>query len=887
MEGEETGELTYGDIIVLEKDGSLGPRFPFTGTAVFGRGEQCDVRIKLPYISRTHAMLSTDENGEVMLENLTKKSESTLINGEPLDTRIALKNKDVFTCGDRRFQFEYSDICLKKTSDCLSGKKVKKANKKTATPKAALGVNNTVTNTAIDEIFKVVPQKSLATPIRKEIQRRNQMNAAQKSLPVGEVGNSGSNKDQIPLKKEVVVSQFAAKKTSINTPLRKSIEARKMDICDKPAAALSTPIRKEIQSRKVATSKNVSTLEKGIKKTLPTPLRNDITQRTTSVVKQKHSMPTPLKKSIAAADTGALNRLLKKPINTPTRHGINSHTASSLNHVATPDAKTKPTADFSKLPKSAAKFFAKQARNTEDSAGKKFVEDERTLLEREMQHSGLNPERYQDWSIDELEQRVRSICMKDDLVEALDDEEQCIDYDEHEVDSEDTFLSRLEAAATPLMEKYKGTHLEFQTPGTTPERNYEDYHVHWSYDEYGNREVANYEDHLCAHFKNAAEIEEEALTEEESPIEKMDEPVEQQIDNESMENEVDEEAIDVEQSIQEIAIPEEVEEAIDVELSIKEIATPDEVEEAIDVELSIKEIATPDEVEEAIDVELSIEEIATPDEEEVMDADEEYVSITPGPARRKSLRIATISKSTAKSAGKKSVKKAAREEMLNDEVSFLEMKVTDLRELLADAGLETKGKKAELVERLHEAPATHEEEEDDESSQHENATYSAMKVAELRSLLSAAGADTKGKKCELIERLIKIDSNTKRKAIIPELLKVNDLKNELSSRGIVCSGRKNELVDLLNAAIVDEEMQFQEISADGETFLKQGNELLWKRVSRQADDISFDAVVVGFLPATEEEPSELFRIRYVDDGQCEDLEVNELEVGIELYESTH
>lgn len=68
MASELTDEIEYGRIVVLLKDGSEGSALGITGDVQFGRDKSSDIRIKLASVSREHAMISVDQNGQVLLE---------------------------------------------------------------------------------------------------------------------------------------------------------------------------------------------------------------------------------------------------------------------------------------------------------------------------------------------------------------------------------------------------------------------------------------------------------------------------------------------------------------------------------------------------------------------------------------------------------------------------------------------------------------------------------------------------------------------------------------------------------------------------------------------------------------------------------------------------
>ena len=113
---EATGELSYGEIVVIKQNGDASLSAPFKGRALIGRGAWCDIRINLPYVSRKHAFVSVDESGNVRLENLCKTEGLTHLNDEELpcgSDPVLLKHGDVFRLCDRRFQWRCSEHLLK------------------------------------------------------------------------------------------------------------------------------------------------------------------------------------------------------------------------------------------------------------------------------------------------------------------------------------------------------------------------------------------------------------------------------------------------------------------------------------------------------------------------------------------------------------------------------------------------------------------------------------------------------------------------------------------------------------------------------------------------------------------------------------------------------
>ena len=65
MSTDLTDEIEYGRIVVCMKDGSEGSALSVTGDVKFGRDKSSDIRIKLASVSREHALVSVDQNGQV------------------------------------------------------------------------------------------------------------------------------------------------------------------------------------------------------------------------------------------------------------------------------------------------------------------------------------------------------------------------------------------------------------------------------------------------------------------------------------------------------------------------------------------------------------------------------------------------------------------------------------------------------------------------------------------------------------------------------------------------------------------------------------------------------------------------------------------------------
>ncbi|XP_059708211.1 proliferation marker protein Ki-67 isoform X2 [Haemorhous mexicanus] len=97
----------YGTIVVIKRNGTDGIVFPLTSTScLFGRKTECDIRMRLPWVSNEHCKIEINENKEAVLTNLSSVN-PTQLNGACLEQPVALKHGDVLTIIDRSFRFEY------------------------------------------------------------------------------------------------------------------------------------------------------------------------------------------------------------------------------------------------------------------------------------------------------------------------------------------------------------------------------------------------------------------------------------------------------------------------------------------------------------------------------------------------------------------------------------------------------------------------------------------------------------------------------------------------------------------------------------------------------------------------------------------------------------
>ncbi|XP_064287669.1 proliferation marker protein Ki-67 isoform X2 [Passer domesticus] len=97
----------YGTIVVIKRNGTDGIVFPLTSTScLFGRKTECDIRMRLPWVSNEHCKIEINENKEAVLTNLSSVN-PTQLNGACFEQPVPLKHGDVLTIIDRSFRFEY------------------------------------------------------------------------------------------------------------------------------------------------------------------------------------------------------------------------------------------------------------------------------------------------------------------------------------------------------------------------------------------------------------------------------------------------------------------------------------------------------------------------------------------------------------------------------------------------------------------------------------------------------------------------------------------------------------------------------------------------------------------------------------------------------------
>lgn len=921
---DATGELMYGEIVVIDRNGDEGDRLPFYGKALIGRTDDCDIRIGLPYVSRKHAFICLDENGNISMQNLTKKN-MTMVNSSVVDDETVLKSGDVITIADRRFKWVSSQHFSQNINQVVSVKSKQSKQLKTPNSRSALKEKNQNQNRGeartieemsekanevskmVDDIFgalkstpgktksaskaKAKNSRALPTPIRKALvnqknKSENEENESPSSALPTPIRKSGQDQEQQSKKSNNNQAKTQdqksrageSKKTALATPMREAIEAREtskqQDIFSKKKSALSTPIREEIRNAKPVEKPEV-------KKVLATPLRKDIEEERFTGLPASAAKFFKSRKSGAAATPLDLNKLADDD------DDLESSAAGSMHSDDhEDDDELLDDDDFED--------------EDEDELVNFAASPSRADIEAQLKACGYNVDKYADWSIDELTQRLRSATLQDELMTTQEEQETGYegDYVENYDEEEEEELDEEEACRTPKQQtRFEGTHKVFDTPSDTPHSAATSVAVHWTYSDYerdgdesdGASTVSHGDDQeemLDSECEgdNNDEVDDVVSLKVTTPVKANDE-------------EVDDEGEEEEEHLQESHIEAEVSEAEDTDVmaalanQLENTVIEGEVQEEEDacqkVEASFqapspltKDPSAFEKMQErALEIEDDEEsaamESASEDDEDVS-ADEEPRAAAP-PARRKSMRIAEASVKKAPEPSEHNANHGEEEEELlgageaeeveeeSEEFTALRtqcngFKVAELRTMLKDADLETKGLKAELVERL--------------------AKFLVGLPEEQRSLiLNGATSEDVSE-----DAVAEAPGSPRRGIMIPSLLKVTELKAELTQRGIPAKGLKAELAELLQKAIIAEEQQVVETSDDGETFLKEGHELLFEPVARDLDGVLCPAVVVGFLPATEEEPEEMFRVRFLD-GDVEDVDIEELKAAREAFKS--
>jgi hypothetical protein len=313
-------------VVVLKSSGRDGGVLPITeqtlrdtdGHISFGRKVENTVRINKPCVSRCHSAIFFQKRADGCFGATLKtvsKTNPTLVNDDAHvhrgDADWVLRHDDIITIGDRSFRFEFVGAGDRAGSENKNSSNVKparfgsarkqkpkSAKKKRALPtpvREAIGSRRIATPKVImvsapspaAAALSVKKNRALPTPVRKAIANR-----------FGFVATTGAT----PAKAAPLSSKKSAKKVkkrALPTPVRKAISSRRVatpaaphvteeaaPLSAKKSAkkvkkrALPTPVRKAISSRRVAKSaaKKAKSAAKKSRR-LATPIRAQINSR--------------------------------------------------------------------------------------------------------------------------------------------------------------------------------------------------------------------------------------------------------------------------------------------------------------------------------------------------------------------------------------------------------------------------------------------------------------------------------------------------------------------------------------------------------------------------------------------------------------------------------
>uniref|UniRef100_A0A7S2WKN4 FHA domain-containing protein n=1 Tax=Mucochytrium quahogii TaxID=96639 RepID=A0A7S2WKN4_9STRA len=441
---------------------------------MIGRGDDCDICIKLPYVSRRHVFVSVDENGQVVMENLCKKKDMTLLNGGPISERAVLKNKDIITVCDRRFQWICSEFILCPDDECIlpaadpkskvfkkSGKenntnsanrarvqsakkKVTPAKKQSALKSKKDNSNLLKANDEMEDIFSSVTKKKGASSSRKSLAANGNSKGpvldTKIPLPTPGRKQSSSKKKEsderpsrlaTPLRTMINSrrQESAEKVNRIDTPMRKEIEAKALNKGVKPAAKKShridTPMRKEIEAK---ASKKSDQGESKAMNRIDTPMRKEIEAKALKKSDQDEAkatsrIGTPMRKEIEARASKMTEEDFQSPqkesgkkISQSRRKSFNALPKSAQKFFEQHDGKAATTPEPRKMQDDESESESESESEASETYPSKEVEDpERVVIEKELEAHGLCPSAYKDWSVEALSQRLDSLCVGDNL----------------------------------------------------------------------------------------------------------------------------------------------------------------------------------------------------------------------------------------------------------------------------------------------------------------------------------------------------------------------------------------------------------------------------------------------------------------------------------------
>ncbi|MGM9992498.1 MAG: FHA domain-containing protein [Candidatus Bruticola sp.] len=80
---------------------------PLKNSLTFGRSKECDVRLDDTFVSRRHAQLLLEPDGDILLQDLNSGN-GTFWNGTLLTVSVYLKDGDTFSIGNSTFRYRQS-----------------------------------------------------------------------------------------------------------------------------------------------------------------------------------------------------------------------------------------------------------------------------------------------------------------------------------------------------------------------------------------------------------------------------------------------------------------------------------------------------------------------------------------------------------------------------------------------------------------------------------------------------------------------------------------------------------------------------------------------------------------------------------------------------------
>ena len=101
-------------LVVIKKDGTEGGIFEITGDLSFGRGAECDIRIKNASVSRLHAKIVVNANDCVL--NHLSSTNVTLINDKEITSKYVLGDGDRILIAERIFVYRKGALTSAKSS---------------------------------------------------------------------------------------------------------------------------------------------------------------------------------------------------------------------------------------------------------------------------------------------------------------------------------------------------------------------------------------------------------------------------------------------------------------------------------------------------------------------------------------------------------------------------------------------------------------------------------------------------------------------------------------------------------------------------------------------------------------------------------------------------